>query len=246
VTGGVPPEAARRPTAPPEHRVRRMFDEIVPRYDLVNDVLSMGMDRWWRRAVMRSLRAEIGAPVLDVGCGTGRLAELAARDHRVVGVDVSFEMLAAASARRPASGDPSTPAGRVHLVQGSVFRLPFADGAFGGAVSGFVLRNLDDLPGAFAELTRVLQAGAGISIVDITEPASPLRRRLFDAYFRVAAPLAGGLAGQRDAYRYLVRSLANLPPPQEVGRMLADAGAERVRWRALPPGMVTLWTARRA
>jgi demethylmenaquinone methyltransferase / 2-methoxy-6-polyprenyl-1,4-benzoquinol methylase len=229
-----------------------MFDEIVPRYDLVNDVLSLGMDRSWRRAVMRFLRPEIGAPLLDVGCGTGRLAELAVRDgHRVVGVDVSFEMLAAARARlvlgkeHPAPHVIASPSS-VRLVQGSVFRLPFGDAVFGGAVSGFVLRNLEDLPAAFEEMTRVLRPGADVSIVDITEPANPLRRRLFDAYFRVAAPVVGGLGGQRDAYRYLVRSLAHLPPPSVVARMLADAGAEQVRWRALPPGMVTLWTARRA
>lgn len=237
------PEPEPRRRAPSEQRVRRMFDDLVPRYDLVNDVLSMGMDRVWRRAVMRHLRAQIGAPVIDVGCGTGRLAELAARDHPVVGVDVSMAMLDAA--RRRLSGDAAV-GPSVGLVQGSVFALPFRDGAFGGAVSGFVLRNLDDLPGAFGEIVRVLRPGAGISIVDITEPPDALRRRLFDAYFRVAAPFVGGLAGRRDDYRYLVRSLANLPPPGDVARMLGDAGTEGVRWRALPPGMVTLWTARRA
>jgi demethylmenaquinone methyltransferase/2-methoxy-6-polyprenyl-1,4-benzoquinol methylase len=213
-----------------------MFDEIVPRYDLVNDVLSAGMNRAWRRSVLRELHPLPGLPVLDLGCGTGRLAERAAADHRVVGVDVSAAMLRAAAERLH---------GRVRLVQGSAFRLPFHDAAFGGAASGFVLRNLDDLPGAFDELARVLAPGAGVALVDITEPREPLRRRMFDAYFRVAAPLVGGLAGQREAYRYLVRSLAHLPPPKEVATMLYRAGCERVRWRVLPAGMVTLWTARR-
>src|SRR5262249_24855673 len=103
-----------------------------------------------------------------------------------------------------------------------------------------------DLPAAFAELMRVLRPGAGISIVDITEPPDPLRRRVFDVYFRTAAPFLGRLAGRRDAYRYFVRSLANLPPPADVAAMLCDAGAERGRWRVLQPGMVTLRTARRA
>lgn len=216
--------------------MRRMFDEIVPRYDLVNDVLSAGMDRWWRRETLRELVAVPGSPVLDLGCGTGRLTRGAAvLGHRAVGVDVSDEMLGVARRR-----------GVPRLVQGSAFRLPFRDGSFGGAVSGFVLRNLDDLPAAFAELARVLVPGAGVAIVDITEPPQPLRRRAFDAYFRVAAPLLGGLAGRRDAYRYLVRSIAHLPPPADVAAMLRDAGCERVRWRVLAPGMVTLWTARRA
>jgi demethylmenaquinone methyltransferase/2-methoxy-6-polyprenyl-1,4-benzoquinol methylase len=213
-----------------------MFDAIVPRYDLVNDLLSMGMDRPWRRAALRELRSEIGAPVLDLGCGTGRLTDRANEaGYRVVGLDVSAAMLTAAQER-----------GVSRLVQGSAFRLPFRDGSFAGAVSGFVLRNLDDLPAAFAELARVLRPGAGVAIVDITEPPDPVRRRLFDAYFRIAAPLLGRLAGQGDAYRYLVRSIGHLPPPADVAALLRAAGCERVRWRALQPGMVTLWTARRA
>ena len=226
-----------RRTAPPEPDVRRMFDEIVPRYDLVNDVLSAGMSRAWRRSAARELHALPDAPVLDLGCGTGLLTQRAARDHRVVGVDVSGPMLEAAAERLR---------GDVGLVQGSAFRLPFRDAVFGGVVSGFVLRNLDDLSGAFDELMRVLRPGAGVSLVDITEPREPLRRRVFDAYFRVAAPFVGGLAGRREAYRYLVRSLAHLPPSKDVASALARSGGEHVRWRVLAPGMVTLWTARRA
>jgi demethylmenaquinone methyltransferase/2-methoxy-6-polyprenyl-1,4-benzoquinol methylase len=280
----VQPSGADPRRAPPEPRVRRMFDEIVPRYDLLNDILSVGMDRFWRRTVVRSLHVLPDAPVLDVGCGTGRLAERLAdaavagrpndghadereedprpkegvgegttpngADRRgeatspssastsaVVGIDISLPMLEAGRRRLGR---------RVALVQGSVFHLPFPDGVFGGAASAFVLRNLHDLPGAFREIARVLEPGAGVSLVDITEPSNPLRRKLFDAYFRVAAPAAGGLAGRRRAYRYLVDSLATLPPPHEVGRLLADAGCDRVRWRSLAPGMVTLWTARRA
>jgi demethylmenaquinone methyltransferase/2-methoxy-6-polyprenyl-1,4-benzoquinol methylase len=196
----------------------------------------MGMDRWWRRATLRELVAVPGAPILDLGCGTGRLTQGAAElGHHTVGLDVSDEMLGVARRR-----------GVPRLVQGSAFRLPFHDGSFGGAVSGFVLRNLDDLPAAFAELARVIVAGAGVAIVDITEPPQPLRRRAFDAYFRVAAPLLGGLAGRSDAYRYLVKSIAHLPPQGDVATMLGHAGCERVRWRVLAPGMVTLWTARRA
>jgi demethylmenaquinone methyltransferase/2-methoxy-6-polyprenyl-1,4-benzoquinol methylase len=210
-----------------------MFDAIVPRYDLVNDVLSAGMDRRWRRTTVRALHAVPGLPVLDLGCGTGRLAGQV-QGHRVVGLDVSGPMLRVA-----------LDGGLARAVQGSAFRLPFVDAAFGGATSGFVLRNLDDLPAAFAELARVLRPGAGLAIVDITEPTEPLRRKVFDAYFRVAAPLVGGLVGRREAYRYLVRSVAHLPSPAVVAAMLRDAGCERVRWRALAPGMVTLWTARR-
>jgi demethylmenaquinone methyltransferase/2-methoxy-6-polyprenyl-1,4-benzoquinol methylase len=213
-----------------------MFDDIVPRYDLLNDLLSMGFDRWWRRRTAQAVGLPAG-PVLDLGCGTGRLGERLARRSTVIGVDLSHAMLLAARHRaRPA----------IHLVEGSAFRLPFADATFGGAVSGFVLRNLDDLSSAFAELARVLRGGAVAALVDITQPRPRALRRAFDAYFRVAAPALGSLAGKREAYRYLVESLAQLPPPSEVCACLESAGFRSGRARTLAPGMVTLWTATRA
>ncbi|MDP9343751.1 MAG: ubiquinone/menaquinone biosynthesis methyltransferase [Actinomycetota bacterium] len=213
-----------------------MFDQIVSRYDLLNDLLSFGFDRWWRRRTVASVTVPRGAIVLDLGCGTGRLGELLAGRCRVVGVDVSAGMLAEASRRLGP---------RVRLVRGSMFHLPFAGESLEGAVSGFVLRNLDDLPAAFAELARVLRPGAPVGIVDVTEPRGRLAGRLFDAYFSWAAPALGSLVGRRDAYRYLARSLAQLPPPGEVAEMLEQAGFDVVRARSLAPGMVTLWTARR-
>lgn len=213
-----------------------MFDGLVGRYDLLNDILSLGLDRWWRRSTAASLRVEPGEPVLDLGCGTGRLGALLADRHTVTGVDVSGAMLQEARHRYT---------GRVALVQGSVFRLPFADSTFGGAVSAFVLRNLDDLPGAFAELARVVAPGGGVALVDITEPSRPVLRRLFDIYFGAAAPALGALVGRRDEYRYLVRSLAQLPPPRELSEMLRRAGFVDCRARGLTGGMVTLLTATR-
>jgi demethylmenaquinone methyltransferase/2-methoxy-6-polyprenyl-1,4-benzoquinol methylase len=214
-----------------------MFDGLVARYDLVNDVLSFGLDRWWRRAAAAALRAAPGNRVLDLGCGTGRLGALLSARHPVTGLDISFAMLRQARRRS---------ARRLALVQGSAFRLPFADGTFGGAVSAFVLRNLDDLPVAFEELARVVADGGGIALVDITEPSRPWVRRLFDAYFSVAAPALGGLVGKRDEYGYLVRSLAHLPPPKELREMLSLAGFVECRARALTGGMITLLSATRA
>jgi demethylmenaquinone methyltransferase/2-methoxy-6-polyprenyl-1,4-benzoquinol methylase len=213
-----------------------MFDGLVDRYDLVNEVLSFGLDRWWRRAAAAALQAAPGDRVLDLGCGTGRLGALLTARHPVTGLDVSFAMLR--QARQRSAGLPA-------LVQGSAFRLPFADGTFGGAVSAFVLRNLADLSAAFAELARVVADGGRIALIDITEPSRPRVRRLFDAYFSVAAPALGTLVGKREEYGYLVRSLAYLPAPEELRQMLSRAGFIECRARALTGGMVTLLSATR-
>jgi demethylmenaquinone methyltransferase/2-methoxy-6-polyprenyl-1,4-benzoquinol methylase len=213
-----------------------MFDVVAGRYDLVNDILSVGLDRWWRREAVRALGPRPGARVLDLGCGTGKLGALLASRCRVVGVDVSQEMLRLA--RRPHGS-------RLRYVQGSAFRLPFGSRSFDAGVSGFVLRNLEDLPRAFGELSRVLRPGAPIAVVDITEPSHPLFRTLFGAYFRTAAPALGALAGKAGAYRYLVGSLGQIPPPEDVIDMLSGAGFARAAARRLTGGMVTLFTADR-
>ena len=227
-----------RPAPPDEAKVAALFDGIVGRYDLLNGVLSLGLDRVWRRAAARATVARPGDRALDLGCGTGDLAAaLARRGARVTGVDVSAGMLAAAWSRCLPGVD---------LVRGSAFRLPFRDGAFGSVASAFVLRNLDDLPAAFRELARVTRAGGGLALVDITQPASPAIRWGFDAYFRVAAPALGVMTGRRDAYRYLVRSVAHLPAVTDLCADLRRAGFERARARPLTGGVVTLFTGKRA
>jgi demethylmenaquinone methyltransferase / 2-methoxy-6-polyprenyl-1,4-benzoquinol methylase len=215
-----------------------MFDRLVGRYDLLNDVLSMGMDRWWRRAALAAIDPRPEDLVLDVGCGTGALTAAMAARTAVVGLDVSPAMLDRARTRLRGRAGAT-------LVQGSAFRLPFREGAFTAVTSAFVLRNLDDLPAAFGEMGRVSGPGARLALVDITEPSSRGLRRAFDAYFRIAAPTAGRLVGQADAYRYLVRSLAHLPPPEEMIRMLERAGFDQLRSRRLTGGIATLFSGRR-
>jgi len=224
------------PRVPAEPAVRAMFDGIARRYDLLNDLLSFGLDRRWRRAAAKAILAGPGDLVLDLGCGTGKLGALLTRRATVVGVDLSHAMLLRVGRAVPA---------RILLVQGSAFRLPFADARFDAAVSGFLLRNLNDLEASFDELARAVRPGGTVALVDITEPPGPVLRRLFDAYFRIAAPALGGAVGRRDAYSYLVRSLAHLPPPSEVSAMLARAGFEGCRARPLTGGAATLFTGTR-
>lgn len=223
-----------------------MFDGIASRYDLLNTLISLGLDRRWRREALRAATAGLppGRPILDLGCGTGDLClglAKASPNSRAVGLDPSLGMLSVAQGRLDGAlgAPPSAP--RPALVAGSAFHLPFDGGAFGAAVSAFVLRNLRDLPAAFAELGRVVASGGRIVLLDITEPASPLLRRGFDLYFGAVAPALGSLVGRRGEYSYLVRSLAHLPSATDLCATIRRAGFERVRARPLDGGMVTLY-----
>jgi demethylmenaquinone methyltransferase / 2-methoxy-6-polyprenyl-1,4-benzoquinol methylase len=210
-----------------------MFDGLVDRYDLLNRLISLGMDGAWRRAAIRAVGPRAGDRVLDLGCGTGDLLALLAGRAQPVGMDVSGQMLARAHARLGS---------RAGLVRASAFQLPFAGRAFQGAVSAFVLRNLQDLEGAMAELARVLAPGARIGLLDATEPRGVLRPA-FDVYFRLAGPALGALIGRRNAYQYLASSLAQIPPPAEMCRLLAGAGFSDCQAHPLTFGVVTLFTA---
>ncbi|MHB8620416.1 MAG: ubiquinone/menaquinone biosynthesis methyltransferase [Chloroflexota bacterium] len=228
--------ASHPPLAPPAEEIEVMFDGIVARYDLLNSLLSLGLDKRWRRAALEALPLRAGDVVLDVGCGTGELSRLLARRVTTIGVDLSEQMLRVSRRRLN---------GQVHLVRGSAFELPFRAGAFQALASGFVLRNLRDLPGAFREMARVLAPGAQIALLDAIEPSNPLIRRTFDAYFGLAAPALGSLVGKGRAYRYLVQSLAHLPSPADLRDMLLAAGFARAAARPLHFGAVVLLTAQK-
>jgi demethylmenaquinone methyltransferase/2-methoxy-6-polyprenyl-1,4-benzoquinol methylase len=220
--------------------VRRMFGRIVRRYDLLNRLMSLGMDRRWRRAAATAARPA-GALALDLGTGTGDLALELRRQGaaRVVGVDFSPEMLAAARAKaRAAAETDSSP------VMGDALHLPFADGTFDCLTNAFLLRNLVDLPAAFAEMARVLRPGGRLVCLDMTQPPPGLFGALFRLYFRwLVPPLAGAVAGDFAAYRYLPESVKRLPDAAALAVLLRDAGLAEVRVRRLGGGTVALHTA---
>lgn len=215
--------------------VREMFDAIAGRYDLLNRLMTLGMDAGWRRRAVRALGLGPGALVVDLACGTGDLCREAERaGYRPVGTDFAAGMLRRARART-----------RAPLVQADVLALPFAAGAADGAVSGFALRNVADLAAMLAEAARVLRPGGRIALLEVGEPRGRLRRAGARAWLGRAVPLLGALISDGDAYRYLPRSLAYLPPPAELARLLAAAGFRDVRRRSLSGGIAQLLVASR-
>jgi demethylmenaquinone methyltransferase/2-methoxy-6-polyprenyl-1,4-benzoquinol methylase len=208
--------------------VREMFDRVAGRYDVVNRVMTLGLDVGWRRRAVRELRLPGRSRVVDLACGTGDLCrELRARGYRPVGVDFSLGMLA-----RNASGVP--------LVAADVLLLPLGDGSVDGATCGFALRNVTDLAALFAEAARVVRPGGRVAFLETSRPDNPVVRSGHALYFERVVPIVGGLLSDREAYRYLPRSMAYLPPPHELLEMVAARGFPDARRTTLGAGAAQL------
>jgi demethylmenaquinone methyltransferase/2-methoxy-6-polyprenyl-1,4-benzoquinol methylase len=215
--------------------VRAMFDTIAPRYDLVNRVMTFGLDRRWRRAAVSSLALPPGSLVLDVACGTGDLCrDLTSAGMLALGIDLSAGMLSHARA------------GAAPLVQADALDLPLPPASVDGAVSGFALRNVADLDTLFAELGRVVRPGGRVALLDVSTPRHPLLRAGHKFWFERAVPRIGAALSDPAAYRYLPRSVAYLPPAAEMVSGLAAAGFAGATRVGLSGGITQLLTATRA
>lgn len=214
--------------------VRSMFDAIAPRYDLLNRVLTFGMDMGWRRLTVGSLGLPRGSLVLDVACGTGDLCRLLAEaGYWAVGVDNSAGMLANAHTEVP-------------LLLADALAIPLRTGAADGLTCGFALRNVSDLGLLFEEMARVVRPGGRIALLEVAEPSSRILKLGHHAYFHGVVPLIGGLLSDRKAYRYLPESTAYLPPPGTITDMLWHRGFTDVSRRLLGMGAAQLIAATRA
>ncbi len=225
--------------AAPEKRayVRAMFDRIAPRYDLMNRLLTGGLDQRWRRAALEAARVGPGDRVLDLACGTGDLAELArARGAAVVGIDFSREMLRAAARRCP--GAP--------LVQADALALPFADASASVVTCGFALRNFVSLSAVLRECARVLAPGGRLALLEVDRPERWLVRTGHSLYFDRVVPRIGALLSDRAAYRYLPDSTRYLPPEAELLALIERAGFASAQKRRLLLGSAQLVVAERA
>lgn len=213
--------------------VRTMFDAIAPRYDLVNRIMTFRLDVRWRRRTVERLDLASGSVVADLACGTGDFCIDLERGGLVpIGFDLSAGMLHAARTEAP-------------LVHADILRLPLPDAALDGATCGFALRNLVDLPAFFDELARVVRPGGRIALLDVAEPDNALLRWGHGIYFGKVVPRVGALFSDAEAYRYLPRSVAYLPEPDELTAMVADAGFVDVERELLPLGAAQLICATR-
>ena len=223
--------------------VAAMFDSLAGRYDLLNDVLSAGQDRRWRRVVARAVGAGPGERVLDLAAGTGTSSRaFTGGGAQCVACDFSLGMLRVGKQR----ADARPPAGRVSFVAGDALAIPFRDQAFDAVTISFGLRNVVDPDAALAEMLRVTRPGGRLVICEFSHLPWRGLDAAYSRYLAAALPfVARQVAGNGEAYSYLAESIADWPAQRELARRIAAAGWRAVRWRNLTMGVVAVHVARR-
>jgi demethylmenaquinone methyltransferase / 2-methoxy-6-polyprenyl-1,4-benzoquinol methylase len=236
------------PSAPDKtpSRIAGMFDAIAPRYDLLNHLLSAGLDRRWRERAVDALELKPGTRVLDLCTGTADVAIAAARratKPSIVGIDFAGTMLVLGLQKvRDQQLDR-----QIQLVRGDATRIPVADGTCQAATIGFGIRNVAEPEKAIAELARVLETGSRLAILEFGAPRLPGIRTMYDWYFRYLLPLVGrAVSKHQSAYSYLPASVTSFPPPAEFARILSAHGFKDVEPVPLTFGIVYLYVAIRA
>ena len=213
--------------------VREMFDAIAPRYDFVNRLMTFRLDTRWRKKTVSALNLPKGSRVLDLASGTGDLCiELKQNGYQPISMDLSFGMLSA-----DRSGVPRT--------QVDILKLPIPNMCVDGITCGFALRNLENLQMFFIELARVTRHGGRIALLDVSVPTNRLIRFGNSIYFGRIVPIIGGLFSNRAAYRYLPRSVAYLPEPDQLVAMLKQSGFADAKHTQLSGGLTQLLVATR-
>jgi demethylmenaquinone methyltransferase/2-methoxy-6-polyprenyl-1,4-benzoquinol methylase len=210
-----------------------MFDAIASRYEMVNKLMTFGLDTRWRRRAVSDLRLPRRSVVLDIAAGTGDFTrELVRQGHLAVATDLSFGMLHAGKRMD-------------ERVQADASVLPFRTAGFDGVTCGYALRNFSDLSATFDEMARVVRPGGRLSLLEVAEPRSGILRAGFRVWFRHVVPFIGSLVSDRAAYHYLPESTAYLPASEEIARMLNRSGFAAVNHRRVMGGLSQQFIATR-
>ena len=215
--------------------VAAMFDDVAGKYDLTNDVLSLGQDRLWRRAVLKAVAGQPGETVLDIAAGTGTSSEPFA-DHgvNVVPADFSLGMLRVGNRRRPDLG----------FTAADAMRLPFADDSFDAVTMSFGLRNVASVEGALGEFLRVTRPGGRLVVCEFSQPVNAAFRKVYSEYLmRSLPPIARKVSSNPESYVYLAESIQAWPAQRELGERISSVGWGEVGWRNLTGGIVALHRA---
>ncbi len=227
---------------PAKEHIRKMFDGIAPSYDRLNHLMSLGVDRRWRRRALRETVDGTPQQVLDVACGTGdstiAVARAAAPGSLVTGADISEGMRSLVAEKAAKAGV----ADRIRLVVADGEAMPFSDASFDRLTCAFGIRNFEHKEVGLKEFHRVLKPGGRAVVLELSVPQNRLLRALYDLYFLHILPWVGGLvSGDKAAYKYLPASVHAFPAPDAFCAMLRDAGFARVRHTALTFGLCRLF-----
>ncbi|MGZ8463324.1 MAG: bifunctional demethylmenaquinone methyltransferase/2-methoxy-6-polyprenyl-1,4-benzoquinol methylase UbiE [Candidatus Deferrimicrobiaceae bacterium] len=222
--------------------IGEMFSSIAPRYDFLNRVLSLGVDRRWRRLAVADTVPSAGGRFLDVATGTADMALEILRQKgsgaSIVGADISLEMMRIGREKCDQTGDP----GRVLFVRAPGEALPFRDGSFDSACVAFGIRNVADRERGLREMCRAVRPGGRVVVLEFSSPPGTVFGALYRFYFRNVLPRIGGIFSRGSAYAYLPASVLAFPAPPAFAEMMRAAGCVSVTHRPLTFGIVTLYT----
>lgn len=221
---------------------RDMFNYIAPYYDGANRILSIGLDKKWRRQAVKRLEPDQDNLYLDVGCGTGDISFEILRQNpttRVIGIDSSRSMLEIGWKKIRRYGLDS----QVSFREGDCLDLEFPDNTFDGAISVFCVRNVTDHNRAFSEIVRVLRPEGKLVIMELTEPDGPIMKPLFRIYSKTVMPFVTKIMSSVSAYKYLADSMAAFPKPDQMKNMMMKVGMVGVQYTQMTGGIVTVFEA---